>query len=84
MLHLCIGELLGCAEKAVAGVAHDGVDPAELGERAVDDLPDHGSVGDVEDLDAKSVRVPLRQVGDLGGVADRADDAVTRVGAAGW
>jgi hypothetical protein len=77
VLHLCIGELLGCAEKAVAGVAHDGVDPAELGERAVDDLPDRGSVGDVEDLDAKGVRVPLRQVGDLGGVADSADDAVT-------
>jgi len=42
----------------------------------VDDLVDRGRVGHVEDLGAEGVRVAFERVGDLGAVADGADDPV--------
>ena len=49
VVDLGVGEFFGGAEQAVAGVADDHVDAAELGERVVDDVADGDGVGDVED-----------------------------------
>ena len=76
MLDLLIRELFGGAEQAVAGIAHDDVDAAELAEGAVDHLMHRRRVGDVEHLRAECLGVALGEVGDLAGVADGAHDAV--------
>src|SRR6202012_5176139 len=46
--YLLVGQLLGGTHQAVARVAHHHVEPAEVGVRRVDDLPDAGGVGQVE------------------------------------
>jgi hypothetical protein len=79
VLDLVVGQFLGGAEQAVAGVADDGVDPAELAEGAVDELPDGGMVGHLQYLRDERVRVAIGEVGDFRGVADGADHAVATV-----
>ena len=56
---LVVGEFLGGAEDAVAGVADHDVDPPEVGDGALDDGPQGRGVADVEHLDAKQVGVLL-------------------------
>ena len=79
VVDLGVGEFFGGAEQAVASVADDHVDAAELGERAVDDIADGDGVSDVEDRGCERLRIPVEQVLDVAGVADGADDAVTAV-----
>ena len=56
MLDLGVGELLGRTEQAVAGVADDNVDAAELLEHAVDDFVDGGRVSYVEHFYVERLR----------------------------
>ena len=77
VLDLRVGGLLGRAEQAVARVADDDVDASEGGEGAVDERADRRRFGHVEHPGMERARVALDQVTDLGGVADRSDDAVS-------
>ena len=77
VVDLGVSELLGGTEQAVAGIADDHVDAADLVERAVDDVADGGGVRDIQDRRLERLRIPVEQVLDLAGVADSAHDAVT-------
>jgi hypothetical protein len=79
VVDLGVGQFLGCAEQAVAGVADDHVDPAQLVVGAVDQGSDRARVGDVEELHVEGVGMLLGQVGDGVGAADGADDGVAAV-----
>jgi hypothetical protein len=81
VLDLLVGELLGGAEQAVAGVRDDGVDAVEIGERLVDDRADRAGVGDVEPPDPEPISVPGRQRVKRLGPAQRRGRLVP---AAGW
>jgi hypothetical protein len=54
---LLVGQFLGRAEQAVAGIAHHHVDAPERREAALHDVADGGGVGHVEQLAVKRVRV---------------------------
>jgi len=79
VVDLLVGQFLGGAEQAVAGVADDDVDAPELLEAAVHNLADRLGVGDVEQFAAERVGVAVGEVGDGLGAADGADDGVAAV-----
>ncbi len=72
VVDLVVGQLLGRAEQAVAGVIDDDVDPPELGERPGDDRLDAGHVDYVEGRGPELVTVLAGQVIDRSGLPDRA------------
>jgi hypothetical protein len=76
---LLVGQFLGRAEQAVAGVAHDDVDAPERAEATVDHVADGAGVGDVEQLASERARVFPEQVGDAVGPAHGAGDGVAAV-----
>lgn len=59
---LLVGQFLGGAEKTVAGIVHDDVDPAHAREGVVDRTPHGCGVGHIQKRDMKRVRVALREI----------------------
>jgi hypothetical protein len=76
---LLVGQFLGRAEQAVAGVAHHHVDAPEGRETAVRHVADGGGIGHVEQLAVEPVRVFPDEVGDTVRAADGADDDLAAV-----
>ena len=73
---LLVGEFLGQANQAVAGVGNDDVDPSELGERSVDHGAQLRGVGDVELGAPELIAVAVGQVVESRGTAQRRGDSI--------
>nr|WP_254604957.1 hypothetical protein [Sphingomonas bacterium] len=73
---LLVGQLLRRAERTVAGVADDNIDPPRVAERAVDGSPHRGGIADVEQVHPQRLAMASHQIVERSFTPDRRDNVI--------